>query len=247
MIQVINRALNIIEYISEEPDRPHLLSEISEKIKINPATCAHIIKTLVARNYIEQANARKGYTLGPMVYHITGKESTWKELGLIAEPFMHELANELSEDVVLSIIQNNKKFIICQADGNHDIQLNREARILDDIYQTATGRLLLAFLDDKSFAALLTEYGLPGERWPECKNEKLLKQELSAIKKEKLAVASDLPNVVYIAVPIYKNADIVAALGVSIPEYRFKNSHRSKVIKSAGLCAEKISAGLNRI
>ena len=54
MIQVINRALDILELIAEEPEKQKSLSEISEKLDLNSGTCANIIKTLVSRNYINK-------------------------------------------------------------------------------------------------------------------------------------------------------------------------------------------------
>ena len=47
MIQVINRALNILEILAQEPDKEFGLSEISTTVELNAGTCANILKTLV--------------------------------------------------------------------------------------------------------------------------------------------------------------------------------------------------------
>ena len=40
MIQVINRALNILEILAQEPDKEFGLSEIATAVELNAGTCA---------------------------------------------------------------------------------------------------------------------------------------------------------------------------------------------------------------
>ena len=42
MIQVINRALNILEILAQEPDKEFGLSEIATAVELNAGTCANI-------------------------------------------------------------------------------------------------------------------------------------------------------------------------------------------------------------
>lgn len=54
MIQVIHRALDILEYISQGPKKEFSLGEIAEYTGLNSSTYANIIKTLVKRNLFVQ-------------------------------------------------------------------------------------------------------------------------------------------------------------------------------------------------
>ena len=58
MIQVINRALNILEILAQEPDKEFGLSEIATTVELSAGTCANILKTLVYRNYVEQSGTK---------------------------------------------------------------------------------------------------------------------------------------------------------------------------------------------
>ena len=49
MIQVINRALNILEIIAHDHNKEWGLSEIANELELNHGTCANILKTLVQR------------------------------------------------------------------------------------------------------------------------------------------------------------------------------------------------------
>ena len=50
MIQVIHRALNILELIARDRNKEYGLSEIADRLGLNHGTCANIIKTLVVRS-----------------------------------------------------------------------------------------------------------------------------------------------------------------------------------------------------
>jgi DNA-binding IclR family transcriptional regulator len=73
MIQVLHRAFDILELCASDKEKAHTLSEIAEKLQLNPTTCANIIKTMVTRNYLEQVGYKKGYRLGAKAFHLTGK------------------------------------------------------------------------------------------------------------------------------------------------------------------------------
>lgn len=245
MIQVINRALTIIEFIASTPGTPKTLTEIANHAGINQATCAHIVKTLVSRNYLEQVSRREGYIIGPMFYSISSSDTDRKHLAATAGPLMEELSKSLSEDTVLSIFQNNTKFVIYQAFGEHEVQLKKDTSGLHDIYQTATGRLLLAYLDRDSVDKIIEIHGEPGTKWPGAETKKKLFTELEKIKEENHVTVAELPNVAFAAEPVFKNGKAVAALGVSIPKYRFVDEHREKVLEESKICAREISSKLN--
>ena len=64
MIQVVNRALDILEFIAKDKNKIYSLTEIADALELNHATCANIIKTMVNRNFIDQIGHKKGYRLG---------------------------------------------------------------------------------------------------------------------------------------------------------------------------------------
>jgi len=59
MIQVIGKALDILELLAKDPDKVLTLSEVANTFNLNHGTCANIIKTLVDRNYVEKLPAKK--------------------------------------------------------------------------------------------------------------------------------------------------------------------------------------------
>src|SRR5690554_7672569 len=102
MIQVINRALNILELVSKEKEREYSLSEIASTLNLNVSTCANIIKTLVNRGYLEQQGRKQGYKLGAQAFYLTGNYSNKKELLRVSMEPLKALRDKLNESCILA-------------------------------------------------------------------------------------------------------------------------------------------------
>ena len=51
MIQVVVRALEILEYVNKKENDPTTLTELAAAVGLNQPTCANIVKTLVEKKY----------------------------------------------------------------------------------------------------------------------------------------------------------------------------------------------------
>ncbi len=139
MIQVVRRALDILEYVATRPERACSLTEIAESLKLHQATCANIIKTSADKQYLEHVGRKKGYRLGAMAYN--------QNLILAAKDIMEELTGRLNETSLLGILRNQKRFIVHLVNSDQDLQVRSKTE--QNLYETASGRLLLAYLPDK--------------------------------------------------------------------------------------------------
>src|SRR5690606_2764004 len=119
MIQVLNRALDIIELISKDTTRTFTLSEIADELQLNHATCANIIKTMVSRNFIEQIGHKKGYKLGYMLYQVVGNNSFEDKLKKAAEYYIADLTNKLSETSLLAILKGQSRLVVHEVQAEH--------------------------------------------------------------------------------------------------------------------------------
>ncbi|TDE10997.1 IclR family transcriptional regulator [Dyadobacter psychrotolerans] len=244
MIQVINRALDIIELIAQEPDRPKYLGDIANAVGLNHGTCANILKTLVARDFIEQAAAKKGYTLGAKAYALTGNDNYRKDLLEAATGEMNNLTKELNENALLAVMKGNQRIALYHSYSDHDLQV----RTIDqkDAYEAASGRLLLAYYTEAEIGKFISRYGLPTDAvWPEASTQALFTQVLTQIRRENLAIQPTRGRqVIGLAVPIFKASLVVASLSVYMPEYRYLATDRVKVMHELRAAAERISSRL---
>lgn len=245
MIQVLNKAFRVLEYISKEPERAHPLNELAGVIGVSPASCSHLVKTLVNNAYLEQAEKRQGYKLGPMAYYLSRNGSYRQDLVRRIEPFLIELSTKTGEASSVSRIHNMKKYVLASCRSSNPIQIEDSFLYLDSLYQTATGRVLLAHQERSEQKRLLVEHGLPTPLWNGANDEKDFFKLLDQIKKEDVYIFEPLPELVFMATPIYVKEKLFGALALSLPSYRMTPDKRYSFSGAILEYAEKIKTLLS--
>lgn len=205
--------------MSDSKGKPVKLSEISETINENKATCAHILKTLEQDGYVDKVSRSKGYTLGPSAYCLTRYGKYNDDFVALSRPILRYLHKHTEQTVILAVIQNNTKFIIDYIDEEKRIFKEDASIRPDDIYRTATGRIMLANMDNRSVMQLYEKLGNPNEFWTDVNSLESLQKELSRIDKHgvlrTVAFNGDECHIGY-AAPVFRKGKCVAALGVAI-------------------------------
>jgi len=246
MIQVIHRALNILELVAKDRDKEFGLSEIADRLGLNHGTCANIIKTLVIRNYIEQTAKKRGYKLGLQAYYLTDNFSNKKELLRVSIEHMKALRVTINESCILAIMKDNMRVTLHQELSTHELQAvtgNEEM----NIFLTATGRIILANMTPIEQNLFIQKYGLPNEMWPEVRSEQELITELSKIKEKQVSVHFADTHIVGVGAPIFKNDKIVASLGIYLPEVRFTYKAQEQIFVEITKTARQISDEMDRM
>lgn len=244
MIQVINRAIDILELLSQDLNKKYTLGEIADNLELNHGTCANIIKTLSNRGFIENHSKKSGYSLGAKIYHLTGNFSYKKELLEVVSDPMKSLGLRLNENCVLATLKDNNRVILFQVTNTHELQVNTSPE--KNAYLTATGRIMLAFKSLEEQEKFILEYGLPKQMWPEIKNKKDLLIELNKIKKKKMAIHHAASDIIGVAVPIFKKDNVLASLGVYLPESRFKHKIKKLILTELKNTANHINKKLEK-
>ena len=108
MIQVVHRAIDILEFIRKTPGKAAGLADIADGLKLNRATCANILRTLAQRDLLEQ-NERREYCFGPLMYQLT--DGTFYDTDLVeaSKYVMEELSGQLNESTILTIIHKTSE------------------------------------------------------------------------------------------------------------------------------------------
>lgn len=245
MIQVINRAFDILEIMAKDLDREYHLGELADKLKLNHGTCANIIKSMVDREYVEHLGKKRGYRLGNKAYYLTGNFSNKKELLSICIEPMKKLRAKLNESCIVAILKNDSRITLHKESSTHELQaVTNEEK---NAYLTATGRAILACLGKKEQDQFIRQYGMPEKMWPEVKNTKDLTTELNKIKEKQIAIHYADSYIIGIGVPVFKMTKVVASLGVYLPEIRFSYKTQELILTEIKKAAGQISAELSKI
>jgi len=246
MIQVINRAFDILEFCAKKPEHVYTLGEISDQLKIHNSTCANILKTLVLRKYIENIGLKKGYRLGSMAYHLTGSSSFRKDLVMFAKNSMEDIVKELNETCILSVLRKSDmmRVILYQVQGHNELTV--QTPIEKNVYRAATGHLLLSYLSENEISRMIVKFGLPDiNDWREAATQEKLFLELQRIRKEGVIIRYDSNHIVGIAVPIMKEEHVIASISVYMPEMRYQGSMKELTLSRLKQISLEISERLS--
>lgn len=246
MIQVIHRALNILEIIARNPEKEWSLSEIANELELNHGTCANIIKTLLLRGYVEQKGPKKGYKLGYMAYQLTFSNEYNTYLINMTKNYIDRLKEKLNETVILAHIKNGKRILIYESLCNQDIQIR--TTVESSAYRATTGRILLSHYSPKELKDFISLAGLPSkEEWPEITTESELIQALEDIRNKDIEITHNSNHVVGLATPILKDNKVIASLGIYLPDIRFSKKEQNNIVRELLYTTKLINLELSKI
>lgn len=225
MIKVLHKAFDLMESMSAEKNRVFTLSELSAMINEKPSTCANIVKTLCDRGYLCRAGKR-GYLLGPVAQGLNYADAADSQLVERARISMNNLVRRYGASGVLAVLRRGKKKILDDYKGNGELIINKTVRADRELYTTSTGLVLTmqekTNLSPKKRMLIQQAYG----------TEEAFLQIRQKIQKDGYAALSLHPQVFEIAVPIYKNGDICAAIAVYLPEFMISEREKETLIEN---------------
>lgn len=221
MIQSVQRATRLLSILADSYDKPVPLSALAEKAELNKSTCAHIIATLEHEGYATKISHSRGYILGPAAYCLSRLGKYKNDLIAICHPIMQYIYRNTGYSVVLSVIESDKKYVIDYIDDGR-IFKTKTLIHTDDIYRTATGKVILANLPADKIRAIVDKHGLPSSRdWFEAASFDALLLYLSGLKKNTVLKSINpdeerQPRCVGYGCPIFDRVRCVGALGVAV-------------------------------
>lgn len=247
MVRVVLKTFDILELVALRNGQGITLTEISQELQINQATAANIIKTMVSRGYIEHIGRKKGYRLGPASHRITNGIPYGQELVNAARDIMEKLTLKVNESSILGVLRNYKRYTLHVVNSTQEIQV--QVRSERNAYETASARLLLAYLSEKELERFVQQIGLPDKAlWKEASTFKGLIETLFKIKKEAIAITHLTDRHVRgFAVPVFANDQVVAGLSVFLPDYRYSVAKQKLIVHSLREASQLVSQRLKNI
>jgi len=244
MIKVLQKVDAVLQAVAEKKDKATLV-EISHKLKIHKATLSHILKTMNELGYIAKDTA-KCYSIGPRIIELAESRRRQTILHEVAAEYARSLAEELHESASVSIIHEGNRYLIARASINQSITVATGLEFRAAPYHTATGRLLLAYLDRENLRLVLKTNGIPGRSWDGIQHCEALNKKLAEIRMRGLAFwRADDGQAEAVAAPVFgPDKKVWAALGVGVPAYRFQGTKREKIIRALKTTSEQMSNAL---
>lgn len=247
MIKVLKKTFDIIEFIASRGGQAVLPAEIVKGLRLNQATSIRILKDLVDLGYIEQISRQKGYVLGPMSFWIAGGKKYKDALSRKVDPLVLACAKASGQSVLLATNLATKRFILSHYNMNSAFNVDIDKPYYEDMYVTATGRILLTYMPEKDLAIFVKVCGLPSPtEWSSATTFDKLKAQLKSIKKRGHVEFNKGPLFI-ISYPVFMGKDFVAALGMSVHHTDCESKSTTFYVECLGKTAEKITGTISQI
>jgi DNA-binding IclR family transcriptional regulator len=147
------KGLDIIELLASSGDGLTQI-EIGKLLGRTTSEIFRMLMVLRQRGYVELGESDR-YQLTTKMFEVAHRHPPTRRLTSIAGEVMQKLANRINQSVHLCILHTGRLLVIAQADcpDNNLNSVRLGAQI--PIYDSASGRVLAAFMDDDALAHLL--------------------------------------------------------------------------------------------
>jgi DNA-binding IclR family transcriptional regulator len=249
MIQVIERAFNILEELKAEA--PLSLAEISEKTGVHKTTLCNILKTLIKLKYIRKTKHSE-YALDAKLFELAQNSATEEKLLKIGRKSIRKLAELTGEGAMGLMLKNNDiyRFAKANCDFNEIIEDSEALKV--EPYKMASSWTLISGLNENELERFIEKHGLPkNELWGKITTPKEMADTLSKTRKEGmgfLRAKRDVIETQALAAPVYgPDGTVMASLGLYLPANRFKGAYKRKLINTLKAIALETEKELSKI
>lgn len=155
----LQKVFDILEYVVLQNGEPVTPSRAAESLSINPATCTRIMGELVKRSYLVQISRRDGYIPGPMIPSLGTRHNSYEMLTAAARAPIERLSEQLGCQVNFSVLHAGRRIMLCYHLARRSLK-PWDHFVFSDHWETATGRLLTAALDEDEARRLTAAAGI---------------------------------------------------------------------------------------
>ena len=138
-VKSITKVLDILEHLGASK-RVVSVSDLARATKINVSTAYRLLQTLMARGYVVQETANRGYLLGPRIFQMGSAYLQGNDLASVARPHLEALRDAVHETTYLVIFSQGEIVQLCTADGKQAVSATFRSMVREPAYCTATGQ-----------------------------------------------------------------------------------------------------------
>jgi IclR family transcriptional regulator, KDG regulon repressor len=150
-IQVIDRAFDILELLSDEKEGMGV-TEIANHIGLNKSTVHRILMSMASRGYIERASGKGVYRNGLKLVDLASVHLNSVELKTEARPFLRELTARMNLATHLAILDGAEAVYIDKVEVESSLRLYSQIGRRISVHCSALGKCLLSGLTDAEVA-----------------------------------------------------------------------------------------------
>lgn len=224
------------------------VAEIASRVGIPKSTIYRHIAALKVHGLLEEDVRTGDYRLGGKILELAASARR-RGLVEIALPIMESLSKETGETFILAGLNRMKGICLERVEGHHALRVSHERGAVFPLHAGASGKVLLAHLDQGEQKRIIEEGGLPRFSPTTITDKKTLLAELLRIKDQGYATSAGevIAHTYGVAGPIFASTGkILAALTVSAPAERLAGARRREMIRLVVEAAKAITREVSR-
>ncbi|SDZ92525.1 DNA-binding transcriptional regulator, IclR family [Arachidicoccus rhizosphaerae] len=240
----LEKGLDILEFISEE-GRPLSQADIALGINKNPSEIYRMLVCLEQRGYLLRDEISGKYKQSLKLYNLSHRHSPIDEIRRASHYPMDDLADSIKQSCHLGVLYQDKLIVVSQSRSPVPIALSIEEGSTFPVMLTASGKVLLAYMEENERLELLKRNDLFNE-FPLRKQQKFLSSLQDIRADGHFITGSDLAKgIMDVTVPVMNGDRAIACLTIAILSVQLKEEvSLEQIAKKAKETARRISVNL---
>jgi len=230
-MKVLKKVFGILEFTASSP---HGAGDIASHLDLPRPTCARLLKQLLETGYLKKTLDGKKYMPGPMGFQVFATDSDYLLMRNISAPAIEELARYSNGNAMISILEGSYRYILFMHNTSSVIKSIIKLRH-DDLYQSISGRVNLAYASKQEQEKTIKRIGMPGQAWNNIKDIKSLQIELQKIRKSPIHELVKEENYLTFAAPVKMpgKTAVIGLVSEDIKNPEKLEKLRKKIIETA--------------
>lgn len=241
----LETGLSLIEELAEHVGGLGV-TELASRVGVDKANAHRLLHTLQSRGYVAQDPTTRRYSATPQLLTLAGSVLRRLDLRSVADPVCDELAEATGESVHAAALTRSGVVYVLQRRGRFMMSVETEVGTAAPLHCTATGKAVLAHLDEERLRDLVTE---PLQNFTFRTHPSLdsLLRDLDRVREIGYAMDDEEFNlgVRCIACPVFGiEGKVVGSVGFSGPTQRVGTDRLAELTELVRNGAAKITTGL---
>jgi DNA-binding IclR family transcriptional regulator len=204
-------------------------AELTEHLELPKSTIHDHLQTLEVDNYL--INEDGEYRVSLRFLDIGSRAREQMPLYQTAIAKVDDLAQTTGEHVILMSREKGLGVISAIKEGEQAVSIDSHPGLHLRLHTTAMGKCILAHLPEDTREWIIDRYGLPAVTNKTTVDIHELRDELESIRERGYGVDSggEIKGIKCIAAPIFRDDEVVSALGLCGPVNRIKDDYETKM------------------
>ncbi len=245
-IEVIGKALDVLEAFAQVPQRQLSLQEISLQLSLNKNSVFRILYSLAQHGYVIKENQK--YELGPKLVELSHAKLRHTDLLSVTAPLLESLRDQFGETVNLGVLDKNEIRYIAVWESRDRFRLAEKVGAVDMLHCSALGKAYLACLPHDEVRTLVGTRRLRAQTKNTITSAAALRSNLEGVRNRGYAVDAEesTVGVCCIASAIWNPEQTrpIAAFSISGPVVRLSQERVAEIGKALKAAAMEIQKKL---